>query len=159
MIAGPQGPVVQMLVDARKVLQADGVAMLAKLICIPPDARLTAAAAAVEPFFTANEDAVAAEVEAPVAKPAEQTALRSSCEGLKLKPKARVSCSGKENRSANASCKSVETDSSPAADESARAEELDLEPLRISTPGRASTGACPCCKDARDGVAVTVAPP
>merc|ERR1719335_1928607 len=151
MLAGPQGPVVQMLVEAKKVLQADGLSLLAKLICIPPDARLTAAAAAVEPFFTANEEAVAAEAEAPVTKPAEQTALRASCEGLKLKPKARLSCSGKENRPSNASCKAVETESAPANDES-RPDELDLEPLRISTPGsydRPATalGACPRCKE------------
>jgi hypothetical protein len=46
-----------------------------------------------------------------------------------------------------------------------RPEELDLEPLRISTPVAAgdrhvaAAGACPCCKDARDGMAVSVAPP
>ena len=75
----------------------------------------------------------------PVAKPTEQTALRSSCEGLKLKPKARVSCTGKENRSANASCKTVETESAPS---SSRAVSMVSKALFLAILGLVMTSDC-----------------
>jgi serine/threonine protein kinase len=138
LLEGPQGPVAAMMLQAASVIGESGCDLLSRLVCIPPHLRLSAAEAMGAAYFTArtHEPHVA---EPLVARPAIEQSLRSSCEGLKERPRARgrreAEGEVKEEKAEEMEEKEVEDDRDTP----------NLGELRISTPGKRCSVLCPWC--------------